>query len=314
MLRIRQVLYPTDFSEPAAYALPLAARIAEGYGAELHALHALILHAADAVEADRLFPRMEDALEELDTWAARRMSSHLGDHELDHLVVHEARERGISAAPVILEYAEAHDIDVIVMGTHGRRGLRHLLMGSVAEEVVRHAPCPVITVRSDSGGGEGKWPGHIVAPLDFSEASETGLAYARELAASGAKLDLLHVIEPVSVPDPYLTGAAGFAFDADAARDSVRHALEERALALVGSDLEWEIHIELGRASSRIAEFAAERGADLVVMASHGRTGVDRVLLGSVASGVIRRAEMPVMIVKPFGKNILSDATSGTTL
>jgi nucleotide-binding universal stress UspA family protein len=314
MLTIRHVLYPTDFSEPAALALPLAARIAREHGAELHALHALVLHAADAVEANKLFPKMEDALQELEQWAGSRMRSQLEEHGVEDLVVHEVRERGFSVAPVVLEYAEEHDIDLIVMGTHGRRGLRHLLVGSVAEEVVRHAPCPVVTVRERPTLQSAQWPGRVVAPVDFSEASDLGLAYARELAGgAGARVDLLHVIEPVTVPDPYVTGTAGFAFDVEAARGSVRNALEERSDSIFGPDVPYEIHIDVGRPAARIADFAAEVGADLIVMASHGRSGIDRVLLGSVASGVIRRASPPVMIVKPFGRQLLSGSISQTT-
>lgn len=310
MLKIRHVLYPTDFSEPAAAALPLAARVARDYGAELHALHAMVLHAADAVEADQLFPKMEDALHELDQWAQDRMQAHLGEHVGD-LVVHQARERGFSAAAVILEYADAHDIDLVVMGTHGRRGLRHLIMGSIAEEVVRRASCPVITVRERPRLHEGAWPTRIVAPVDFSEASELTLAYVKELAtSSGAKVDLVHVIEPMTVPDPYITGTTGFAFDVEAARSNVQVALEARATKFLGDSVSNEIHIDVGRPAAMIAELAEERGADLVVMASHGRTGLERALIGSVASGVIRRAAPPVMIVKPFGRTILSTSTS----
>jgi nucleotide-binding universal stress UspA family protein len=310
MLTIRHVLYPTDFSEPSAAALPLAARVAREHGADLHALHALVLHAADAVEADSLFPKVEDALHELDRWAEGRMQSHLGEH-VEDLVVHEARERGFSAAAVILEYAEEHDIDLIVMGTHGRRGLRHLFMGSIAEEVVRRASCPVITVREAPRLPGGAWPTRLLAPIDFSEASELALAYVRELAASGgARVDLVHVIEPVTVPDPYITGVSGFGFDVDVARENVQQALAERAASVLGDAVPYDIHIDVGRPAAMISELAEEREADLVVMASHGRTGLDRALIGSVASGVIRRSVPPVMIVKPFGIQILPSSTS----
>jgi nucleotide-binding universal stress UspA family protein len=314
MLAIRHVLYPTDFSESAVAALPLAARLARAHGADLHALHALVLHAADAVEADKLFPKMEDAVGELDRWAESRMEAHLGKHDVSDLVVHEARERGFSAGAVILEYAEAFDIDLIVMGTHGRRGLRHLLMGSIAEEVVRRSSCPVITVRERPRLADAPWPSHLVAPVDFSEASDLALAYVRELAASsGASVDLVHVIEPVTVPDPYITGTAGFAFDVEAVRSNVQDALEERAASVLGEDVPCGIHIDVGRPAAMISAFAEERGADLVVMASHGRTGLERALIGSVASGVIRRASPPVMIVKPSGRQLLPSSTSETT-
>lgn len=314
MLTIRHVLYPTDFSEPAASALPLAVRIAQEHGADLHALHALVLHSADEAQVDRLFPTLEESYQELESWAADRMASHLGDHPLHDLTVHEARVRGFAAAPVILDYAQDHDIDLIVMGTHGRRGLRHLLLGSVAEEVVRRAQCPVLTVRERPVLDGRKWPSRIVVPLDFSEHSELALTYAAELVDEvGAALDLLHVVEPAAVPDPYVSGGVGLPFDVEAARERVQETLEERASVILGPSRPSTIHVEVGRAASQIADFAAEREADLIIMSSHGHAGLDRVLLGSVAEGVVRRAAVPLMIVKPLGRQLFESSTSHDT-
>ncbi|HKK26544.1 MAG TPA: universal stress protein [Gemmatimonadota bacterium] len=314
MLDIRHVLYPTDFSEASAAALPLAVRIAREHGADLHALHALVLHAADEAQADRLFPTLEESYRELESWAGERMSAHLEAHQAPEVTLHEAKARGFAAPAVILEYAEEHDIDLIVMGTHGRRGLRHLLLGSVAEEVVRRAPCPVITVRRAPGLDGRRWPSRIVVPLDFSENSELALAYAAELAGrTGAAIDIVHVVEPAAVPDPYVMGGPGLAFDLQATRERVTETLEERAGELLGESASFEVHVEVGRSAPGIAEFASARDADLIVMTSHGHSGLDRVLLGSVAEGVVRRASVPLMIVKPFGENLLVEDDSRDT-
>jgi len=314
MLAIRHVLYPTDFSEASAAALPLAVRIAREHGADLHALHALVLHAADEARADRLFPKLEESYREIEAWAAERMSAHLEAHHVPEVTLHEAKKRGFAAPSVILEYADEHDIDLIVMGTHGRRGLRHLLLGSVAEEVVRRAPCPVITVRQAPELDGRKWPGRIVVPLDFSENSERALSYAAELAGpAGGAIDILHVVEPAAVPDPYVMGGPGLAFDLQATRDRVMDTLEERARETLGESAAFEVHVEVGRSAPRIAEFASARDADLIVMTSHGHAGLDRVLLGSVAEGVVRRASVPLMIVKPFGDSTLVDGSSRET-
>ncbi|HKK08363.1 MAG TPA: universal stress protein [Gemmatimonadota bacterium] len=311
MLSMRHVLYPTDFSEPAASALPLAVRVAREHGADLHALHALVLHAADEAQADRLFPTLEDAYRDIESWAEERMASHLGEHHVPEVPLHEARVRGFAAAPVILEYAEEHDIDLIVMGTHGRRGLRHLLLGSVAEEVVRRARCPVVTVRESPALDGRRWPTRVVVPLDFSQNADVALAYARELGGeTGATVDILHVVEPAAVPDPYVMGGPGLTLDVEATRERVTESLERRAAEALGESVTATVHVEMGRPAAEIAAFAEARSADLILMASHGHSGLDRVLLGSVAEGVVRRASPPLMIVKPFGHQLVEGITS----
>lgn len=307
-MEIRRILVPTDFSDRAERALPHALWLAEEFGAEIHLLHAMVLHGDDpggAEAGERAFPDLGEAYDRLRSWATRRMEESAADLDRSRVRVVRAQERGIAAAPTIVEYANDHDVDVVAMATHGRRGVRRMLLGSVTEEVLRTAGCPVLTVRPDGADRAGGPPEKILVPVDFSEHSDLALASAGALARRfGAELDVLHVIAELGVPDPYFADAAELRALTRAARDRVPEALAERVDEVIGDDVPTSSHMEVGTPAAAIPEFAGERGSDMIVVGSHGRTGMERVFLGSVAEGVVRRAPCPVLTVKPFGRTL----------
>lgn len=145
MITIQRILCPTDFSSYAAEALKYACAFVDKFDAELHLLHALEVHLSSTpvFGAGLALPRQtRESREAADKELARVLDPEWqkGKH-----VVRATAE----GAPFlkIIRYAREHDIDMIVMGTHGRSGLPHILLGSVAERVVRKAPCPVLTIR-----------------------------------------------------------------------------------------------------------------------------------------------------------------------
>lgn len=302
-MKIDTILHPTDFSERSEAALPHALWFAEEFGADLQLLHAVVLHAADPANPERAFPDLDGAYREIEAWAAKRMERATREIEHPEVRVERFQERGISAAPVILDHVEDHGVDLVVMGTHGRRGVRRMLLGSVAEEVLRSCPCPVLTVRPGHDG-IGEPPERILAPLDFSENADAGLRWAGGLAErTGAELVVLHVINEPAYPEPYFAQAANLRALARAARDEVPEALQRRVAEVLGEEAATaaKIHMRAGPPAPTIAEFVEEREVGMVVMSSHGRTGVERVFLGSVAEGVVRRAPAPVLVVRGRG-------------
>lgn len=308
MINIERILFPTDFSESSRQALPYAVALAETHDAELHLLHASVLHASDPANPSHQFPEMANLQEQLEERADARMKEMIREHAPEPLTVVREQHRGISAPPVILEYVEERDIDLVVMGTHGRRGLRHLMLGSVTEEVVRRAPCPVLTAREQETPGPVEGFEKILAPVDFSEHSELALGHALGLAQeSDAALQLLHVVEEVTYPDFYyptpVTGQQMAAQIKERVTERLQGALSRIADAGVRADL----HVIEGHPASSIAEFAADEGSDLVVVGTHGLTGVKRALLGSVAEGVIRRTVPPVLTVKAGGRSLVDE-------
>ncbi|MFB6249618.1 MAG: universal stress protein [Salinibacter sp.] len=303
MLNIRRVLFPTDFSEGSKRAFPQAAFFADWHDAELHILNVTGRHRYDYKETKANFPIPLDTLTD---WRRRPSASGAGptpsDLEERPIVQHQVE----SAAPAerIVEYTDEKEIDLVVMGTHGRRGVDRMLFGSVTEEVVRTADCPTLTVRADADAAPEQAVRRILVPIDFSEASEGALAHAKEIALTyGAELNLLHVVEQPFYPSAY--GVDPISFPTQEVVDRVEKQLGEMARTSVGYE-HVVVEATVGDPASTILDHVDENEVDFVVIATHGRTGLDRMLLGSVAERVLRRAPTPVFVVKPDRQSLVS--------
>jgi len=148
MIQVKKILFPTDFSRQANRALSHSLRLAKKYQAELHMLHALVLWDDDPHNPAYHFPDKEELQTRLKEAAATQMTADLEKSGVEDLVIKQVYERGMTPAETIVRYAGDNDIDLIVIGTHRRRGIRHLI-GSVVEEVVRTASCSVLTIRQE---------------------------------------------------------------------------------------------------------------------------------------------------------------------
>ena len=196
----KKILVATDFSPTADSAEKLAHQLARLFGADLHLVHVRVIledplmAEEQQLEIERLMSSADEATKE----AFNRTRP--GDREIKietHLV------RSVSAAEAIIETASELECDLIVMGTHGRRGIKHLLLGSVAEHVVRSVAIPALTVRPGIEIGA-LGPKKILVSHDFSDQSEAAVRFAGEWASAlGAQVSLLHVVEPVVYPEFY---------------------------------------------------------------------------------------------------------------
>jgi nucleotide-binding universal stress UspA family protein len=194
----------------------------------------------------------------------------------------------------ILRRAREIGSDLIVMGTHGRTGLGRLLAGSVTIAVLRGANCPVVALRPPERPTTHHDIQVIVGATDFSRESEAALQVARSLARDlRARLVILHVA-PLEIPTERTPATE---IDPRVYED----ALAELCKRLDGSDLKYpvETRISRGFAQERIIQTAEELGCDLLVLGTHGRTGLSRALMGSVAETVLLKAGRPVMVVSP---------------
>lgn len=297
-MKVRTIVFPTDFSHSADAALGRALFLAERLEADLHMLHAVVLHDVDEPGAG--FPGSEELFRHLFEIADSRLASLLKQHGRESLVIHEATRRGISAADVILDYVTEVKADLVVMGTHGRTGAARLLRGSVAESVTRHAACPVMTVRSDARSVIEGAVNRILVPVDFSEPSALTIRYAQELGRIyHAGLDLVHVTE--EIPYPYFQVPA--THDGPVEKlDRAREALAKLAADTLGQSVNYTTSVRVGRVATEILAHARESDSGLLVIGTHGLSGLERLLVGSTAEEVIREAACPVFVVKSRGK------------
>jgi len=146
MIKVKKILFPTDFSRRGNRALLHSLNLAKKYKAELHMLHALVLWDDDPHNPAYHFPDKEQLQTRLKEAAAVQMTADLEKADIEDLVIKQVQERGMTPAETIVRYAGENDIDLIVIGTHRRRRIGHLI-GSVVEEVLRTAPCSVLTIR-----------------------------------------------------------------------------------------------------------------------------------------------------------------------
>jgi len=321
MLQLENILLARDFSPSSDRALCYAVDLARQTGSALHLFHAQVLQDAPFGSAPDRSEQPEDRIRE------RLLQDVEGTPLLEKYPTIEVRDhvgRDVAAAPAILNYAAAHDIDLIVLGTRGRRGVQRMLLGSVAEEVVRRANRAVMTVHRGEEDRRTVTPPplieRILVPIDFSDHAREALRHAHAVAALyNAGLDLLHVTEAHLHPAFYGEGLDA-AYDLAKERKAKEelHALYEEVIRTARSEesrsepATMEAHVAAGRPAAEIIRFAEERGSDLVVMSTHGLSGLKRFMMGSVAEKVVRYAPVPVFTVKAFGKPLVEPSVAET--
>jgi len=297
MAPYRRILLATDFSTAAERAYPLAAALAARDGATL-----LLAHAFDTAALAYEGPGLGEI--PIQTLAEGELESRLNEGlkevvrtRFSDLPAVETRLR-LDGSPAhgLIQIATRERADLVVVSTHGRTGLGYMLIGSVAERVVRHAPCSVLVVPTKGREVTGL-PKRVVVGSDLSPLADEALSAASALArAAGARTTLVHVQRPIPwVPPP--------SADADVAGAAVRTpsplATLERSASEHFAGL--EVGVTVLSSESTVSALCAEaerEKADLLVLASHGRTGLERMLVGSVAERTVRHAECPVLVVR----------------
>lgn len=294
MQPIRTILFPTDFSACAEHAFGHAAYLADRFKAELHVLHVLDVRPYDSsvyLGGNTPVEFMSPPVVVDVPSPYPEMAGERGVQFVEAQVEHTSIPEGI------LTYASEQQADLIVMGTHGRRGADRLLMGSVAEEVVRLADCLVLTVGARAPESQQVAMRHILVPTDLSEHAAEALRQAAAWAElEGARLHILHVLERTPMPGIYELEAAYV--NTPAVRARAEEELRTWAEQAIGADHEATYYVRFGYPPRDIVDVAKNRAMDLIVMATHGRTGLQRVLLGSVAEKVVRMAVCPVLAVR----------------
>lgn len=278
------ILIPTDGSECAERAIAMGLAFAEKFDASLHAVYII----------DRtMVPSSAEA-------AAEEMFTKYGKQALS-VVDERAATAGVRATTeivqsaeglheTIIEHARDHDADLIVMGSHGRTGLSRIALGSVAARTIRDSPIPVLTVKQIASEAVDR----ILLPVDGSRGAVAAATHAIELALeTNAALHVLHVIDVAHFSGEFDSSHVYDAFEriGQEAVDDVIERAEQAGVTSIEST------IVNGRPGRSIAEYATEQDIDLIVMGTHGRSGIDHYLLGSVAEAVARIADPPVLTI-----------------
>jgi nucleotide-binding universal stress UspA family protein len=289
MDNLKRIGVGTNFSPEADLAVRSAASLARETGAHLDLVH--VVHRPALYE--RVLHRQHLSDEELQAGATEHLRQLAGGTTLAGLDVSHHVRIGTPYEELLAACRELGD-GLLVVGARKRSGLTDLLVGSTAERVLRKADVPVLLARRALA----EKPACLLAPTDFSDASRPALIEAIALARRwGARLVLLHVIEPIVQAYAWATDLAGGEI----------YVIEPAQLqpewdALIASlpldGVTWEQRTIKGEVSTTVAAAAQSLGADLLVLSTHGRTGLTHALLGSVAEGVARTADTCLLTVR----------------
>ena len=296
MLKIERILCPVDFSESSAKACEYAFSLAEHYQARLFLQH--VVEPLTAAYPYYSFPMLSsDIYVDLDSEAQKHLEEFARGCTRNGMQPELVIQKGL-LPEATLAFAHRNDVDLIVMGTHGRQGVDRLMLGSVTEKVLRKARCPVLAVRKPAHDfitrEEGADPIHLQKILfctDFSDRAHHALTYALSLAMEyNAELTLLHVLDNI--------GTAQFL------QEGTTTALAELEKLIPPDVRNWcsiKTVVRMGRAYQVIVQLALEAHTDLVIMGVRGRGALDLALFGSTTQRVLQLGSCPILAVHEPG-------------
>jgi nucleotide-binding universal stress UspA family protein len=283
------VLFPTDGSDGADVAFDHVLDVADGHDATVH-----VLNVADTTQ-DSVLRMQGDVVDVLE-----REGSDLVEEAAER-----ARARGLDTVTevrqgppdeTILEYARTREVDLVTMPVHGEGSIKRFLLGSTTDRVVRGSTIPVLTIRPTAETPIEYPYSDVLVPTDGSGCATAAIDLGSDLAvAEGAALHLLCVVQDTGLGVDFQSSDLAGQLD-DRAGDIVEEAARTATEAGVGT-----VHqaVEHGSAiADGILSYVENDGVDLVVVGTHGRTGLDRYVIGSVAEKLVRSAPVPVLTVR----------------
>jgi len=289
-MELKKILVGLDLDVSSRQVLETTAFLSRAFGSRV-----CLLHVIEGITPQRItedfFESVRAAAELSMKRAAETLDSETAK-KTETIVTHG------HAFAAIIKKAREEKADLICIGARRKEGLAEVILGGTAQKIVRKAPCPVLVVK-------GRKPvqfNHILVPVDFSEPSKQSLAGAIDFARSlGSKITVLNVVEPVMLP------YGGFA------EAYVPPVMPQKELKTARSDLKtflqsiqfrgvpYESKIRRGRVTDTIRRFVKSSQIDLVVMGTHGRTGLPHALLGSTTENALRAVRCPLLTIRPEG-------------
>jgi len=281
-----RLLVPVDGSDESVRALEQAVALARTVDASIHVL--TVVDVEELETAADVDPSLEAA--------ASMLEESLEAVDSSDLPTTTAVERGVPDE-AIRTYAEENAIDMVVMGTHGRTGVRRFVIGSVTEKVVRLSDVPVLVVRVTEGGPTVPFD-DILVPTDGSEGATAAVDAAAILAlAFDATVHVVSVVDSAAT-----TVEGGWSVMLDDLEDAAEENVEALADTFRDRGVEEVVTaVDVGTPYRSLKDYAESEDVDLVVMGTHGRSGVERYLLGSVTEKLLRTCAAPVLAVRIDG-------------
>jgi nucleotide-binding universal stress UspA family protein len=300
----KHILIPIDSQPLSQHTAKMGLEVARQFAAQVTMVHVLEVHPMFALQTEFAASGvvLAEAQKLLEPWVALAEQQGL---KLETKILED--ETGNVAASITTA-AEEWNSDLILMGTQGREGFDRLLVGSVAERVARTANQPVMLLRGTAEVIKVNPILSLLVSIDGSLEGQVALKTAGELAAQlGIGLHVLHVVPDMPLPMSDGLGFGTLLYQPEPwleALNNQSRAIIEKAKATLESILKPE-HLETSmvqqngqRIAQVILKFAREHGSSLIVLGTHGRSGIDRLLLGSIADGVIHHADVPVLLVR----------------
>ena len=305
-VRIKTILVPLDFSRESFRLLEYSIALARQFGARIHVVHVRPSKEVSAIErAENLLLNYADTVAFLQDRLADVERQHDLEFSPEHCHVFSGRP-----FEEICRVAREIDADLIALATRGHGGLKRVVLGSTAERVIRYAPCPVLIPRGKSYRAalakldkEGIAIRQILVPVDFSGSSIAGVRCAIYLAgAFKARLHLLHAVYPHADLVGQDRVSANLLSVAAAGQLAAEKEMKEFKRCHIPGSVGCVTDVRTGYPIDQICAESGWPGIDLVVLSTHGRTGLRHALLGSVAEHVARYAECPVLVVPSRGR------------
>jgi len=299
-MAITTILAGTDLSPSSDGALERAIALAVHHKAKLVIVHAQADDAPIQHVDNDMLQQISDVSAAVRAEEARQLADRLAAIEALGVPTRLITKTG-PPDEILAAAAVEHGAEVIVIGTHGHTGVSRFLLGSVASSTIRHATCDVLIVRGDAKRALYDKP--LVA-TDFSGASSKAIAHTADLIVAAAKIDIVHAWQlPAGSWGATLLGQARFPWST--VRDAVLTSVRAQADKLLAEHpaTRHPLHVELvqGPPASVITHTAEHGGYDLIAIGAHGRRGVRRLLLGSVAESTARHSPCSVLVVHGEG-------------
>jgi nucleotide-binding universal stress UspA family protein len=302
MKRLNAILVPTDFSPHSEHALHYAASLGKRFGATIHLLHVVTLEGLESGQRSD-FPDIGPLLQRADKVAQARLDEGPAQQYDSEVSVIKSLTRAVSAPEAIVNYASRKSIDLIVIATRGNTGLRKILLGSVTERVVGHAPCPVLVVEAGERDFVNTATSEITLRLvvladNLARGPLRALEEAaRFLAPYRPEVHFVHAVETEMPPIYGLSGVDSVFSVYPDLREKLDSMLCERVQSVVPEGWKTQTAVREGKPFRVVSDYAREVEADLLIVASETRTDLEEWVVGGTTERIVRHAPCPTLVI-----------------